>query len=44
MSSTLIRSVNIDGVKVDICVSKEKESAADLVTTFIYELLTYDNE
>ena len=43
MSSTLLKSLVIDGVQVDIKVSNEKEPK-EIATQFIYELLNFDND
>lgn len=43
MSSTLLKSLVIDGVQVDIRISDEEESK-NLIAQFIYELLNVDNK
>lgn len=43
METTLLKSLVIDGVPVDIRISNEKESK-NLIAQFIYELLGADKE
>ena len=42
MKTTLLKSLNIKGVEVEIRVSNEEE--ADTTKQFIYELLNFEND
>lgn len=42
MSSTLLKSLNISGVEVEIRVNDDEE--VDTTNQFIYELLNFDND
>ena len=42
MSTTLLKSLSIGGVEVEIRVSNEEE--ADTTKQFIYELLNFEND
>nr|DAH12345.1 MAG TPA: hypothetical protein [Caudoviricetes sp.] len=41
MNVTVLKTLNIAGVDVEICISNEKEE--DTTKQFIYELLNFDN-
>lgn len=42
MSVTVLKSLNIGGVEVEICISNEEEE--DTTKQFIYELLNFEND
>ena len=44
MQQALISNQTIDGIGVEIYISKEKEADSSTVARFIYELLNFDND
>ena len=45
MSTTLLKSLNIGGVEVEIRLNQnEAENDPDLIKKFVYELVNFDND